>query len=212
MHVSHHHQYAKKQDEGRASHHEWLCRAMREKLIEKGVLTRDELRRTMEWKETLAARGHENGARIVARAWTNADFRMALIEDGAAAIKELGLELKEAQLVVLPNDEHTHHVIVCTLCSCYPRSILGEPPMWYTRPEYRANIVRRPRQVLRRFGLEIPDDVNVEVRDSTSEMRYLVLPMRPAGTEQWDEESLVRLVSRDVLLGTALPDPANLEW
>jgi len=185
--------------------HEWLCHALRELLVEKGVLSAEQVRKGIEAKEALVAEGHRNGARIVARAWADEGFHERLLEDGRTAIAELGLELREAQLVVTPNAPTTHNLIVCTLCSCYPRSILGEPPLWYTTTAYRSRAVREPRRVLAEFGLQVPPEVEIRVHESNADMRYLVLPERPEGTEGWSENDLTQLITRDMLLGTALP-------
>jgi nitrile hydratase len=149
--------------------------------------------------------GPMNGAKVVARAWTDAAFRQRLLADGWAAAKELelptGSEL--TPIVVVANTPDVHNVVVCTLCSCYPSSLLGLPPAWYKSPPYRSRIVREPRAVLREMGLELPADVEVRVWDSSAEMRYMVLPERPAGTEGWSEAQLVALVTRDALIGVA---------
>lgn len=143
-----------------------------------------------------------DGGRIVARAWTDANYKKRLLDNGAAAIRELGYELEPYEFTVMENDDHTHNVIVCTLCSCYPRSLLGMSPAWYKSASYRARVVREPRQVLAEFGVELTDDIAVRVHDSTAELRYMVLPQRPAGTDGWAEERLAALITRDSLIGT----------
>jgi len=149
--------------------------------------------------------GPRNGAAVVARAWVDPDFRRRLLENGTAAIAELGFGgLQGEHLVVVENTADTHNVIVCTLCSCYPWPVLGLPPAWYKSPAYRARIVREPRAVLREFGLEIPESKTIRVWDSTADIRYMVLPERPSGTEGLTEEELARLVTRDGMIGTAL--------
>lgn len=149
--------------------------------------------------------GPRNGAAVVARAWVDPDFRRRLLENGTAAIAELGFGgLQGEHLVVVENTADTHNVIVCTLCSCYPWPVLGLPPAWYKSPAYRARIVREPRAVLREFGLEIPESKTIRVWDSTADIRYMVLPERPSGTEGLTEEELTRLVTRDGMIGTAL--------
>ncbi|HUA40629.1 MAG TPA: nitrile hydratase subunit alpha [Streptosporangiaceae bacterium] len=148
--------------------------------------------------------GPLNGAKVVARAWTDPQYRRRLLEDGTAAIKELGFSGTQGEhIVVVENTATTHNVVVCTLCSCYPWPVLGLPPSWYKDPAYRARVVREPRTVLAEMGLQLPDDVQIIVRDSTSEVRWLVLPERPPGTEQLTEDELVPLVTRDAMVGVA---------
>jgi nitrile hydratase len=141
------------------------------------------------------------GARIVARAWTDPDYRARLLADATATISELVPQ--HIPLRVLEDTPELHHVVVCTLCSCYPSGVLGAPPTWYKSFEYRSRVVREPRAVLAEFGMEVPDGVELQVVDSTSEQRYLVLPLRPDGTEGWSVEQLAALVTRDALIGTA---------
>jgi nitrile hydratase len=148
--------------------------------------------------------GPLNGAKVVARAWTDPAYKVRLLADGAAAIKELGFSGPQGEhIVVVENTPTTHNVVVCTLCSCYPWPVLGLPPSWYKDPAYRARIVREPRRVLAEMGLELPDDVQISVRDSSSEVRWLVLPERPAGTGHLSEEQLVPLITRDAMIGVA---------
>jgi nitrile hydratase len=148
--------------------------------------------------------GPLNGAKVVARAWTDPQYRQRLLEDGTAAIKELGFSGRQGEhIVVVENTATTHNVVVCTLCSCYPWPVLGLPPSWYKDPAYRSRMVREPRMVLAEMGLELAGNVQITVRDSTSEVRWLVLPERPAGTEYLTEEELVPLVSRDAMVGVA---------
>ena len=166
-------------------------------------------------EEELAARqaqtdraGPEVGARMVARAWTDPAYRALLLSDGAAAAEAMGVSMAGAPpLGVLEDTAGRHHVIVCTLCSCYPRAVLGYPPHWYKSFAYRARVVREPRAVLAEWGTTLPDSVEVRVVDSTADYRWMVLPQRPAGTEGWSEEQLMALVTRDVLVGVALPVP-----
>ena len=146
--------------------------------------------------------GPLNGAKVVAKAWTDPQYRRRLLEDGTAAIKELGFSGRQGEhIVVVENTATTHNVVVCTLCSCYPWPVLGLPPSWYKDPAYRSRLVREPRTVLSEMGLKLGDNVQITVRDSTSEVRWLVLPERPAGTEHLTEEQLVPLVSRDAMVG-----------
>ena len=179
-------------------------RAMEAVLVEKGVVSGDEVERLVNEGE---ARSPADGARIVARAWVDADFKNRLLADAKAAVAELGYS-ESANLpdvVVAENDEGVHHLVVCTLCSCYPTWLLGRPPDWYKSLTYRARAVRDPRGVMREFGLELEDGVEVRVLDSTADVRYLVLPQRPAGTEGWSEEELARLVTRDSMVGVSRP-------
>jgi nitrile hydratase subunit alpha len=172
--------------------------AVRELLIAKGVLTADEIRAEI---EKMDARVPAQGAKVVARAWTDPAFKRRLLADGTKACEELGLDMGVTKLVVVENDATTHNMVVCTLCSCYPRALLGLPPDWYKSRPYRSRAVREPRAVLREFGTELPDSVTVRVHDSTADMRYLVLPMRPPGTEQRSETELAALVTRDSMIG-----------
>lgn len=176
--------------------------ALKGMLIEKGILTADDIRRQLELNE----RGTPHqGARMVARAWVDPAFKARMLADGKKAAIELGIEVTEAELMVIENTPERHNLIVCTLCSCYPRSLLGEPPAWYVSKAYRSRAVREPRKVLREFGLTFPETVEVSVHDSNADLRYVVLPMRPEGTAQLSEGDLANLVSRDCLVGTALP-------
>jgi nitrile hydratase subunit alpha len=147
------------------------------------------------------------GAKVVARAWSDPDFRAQLLEDAVAAVAEYANQ--GVPLAVLEDTDDVHHVIVCTLCSCYPSGLLGNPPAWYKSFEYRSRVVREPRAVLAEFGMEVPDGVELRVHDSTAEQRYLVLPRRPAGTDGWTEEQLAALVTRDSMVGTGWPRPAT---
>jgi nitrile hydratase subunit alpha len=149
--------------------------------------------------------GPLNGAKVVARAWTDPEYRKRLLDDATAAIAELGFKGPQGEhMVVLPNEDTVHYVVVCTLCSCYPWPVLGLPPSWYKDPAYRSRVVREPRAVLSEMGLDLADDVEIRVWDSSSEVRFLVLPQRPAGTESLSEEQLAQLVTRDAMVGVAL--------
>ena len=148
--------------------------------------------------------GPLNGAKVVAKAWTDPEYRQRLLEEGTSAIKELGFAGPQGEhIVVVENTPTVHNVTVCTLCSCYPWPVLGLPPSWYKDPAYRARVVREPRTVLSEMGLDLADDVEIIVRDSSSEVRWLVLPERPAGTEDLTEEELIPLITRDALVGVA---------
>jgi nitrile hydratase len=173
--------------------------ALRRLALARGLYTTEEERATI---EKMAGANPGNGARIVARAWSDPAFKERLLADGAETIKELGYDLSPLEFTVLENSDRLHNVVVCTLCSCYPRALLGQSPAWYKSKNYRARIVREPRRVLAEFGVALPDDVEVRVHDSTAELRYLVLPQRPAGTEGLDEAALAALVTRDSLIGT----------
>lgn len=172
-------------------------------LIRKGVYSGDDVRRTLETIEMVSPETH--GARVVARAWTDSDFKTALLMDGYGAVKSMGLDAGYAELTVLENTPDVHNVVVCTLCSCYPRTLLGRPPVWYKSKEFRARVVHEPRAVLAEFGLSIAPDREVRVHDSNAELRYLVLPMRPVGTDGLDEGALAALVTRDCMIGVAEP-------
>ena len=176
--------------------------ALKSILIEKGVLTADEIRRRHEINDL--GTPHQ-GARMVAKAWVDPAFKVRMLKDAKKAAIELGIEVTEAELMAIENTPGCHNLIVCTLCSCYPRSLLGEPPAWYVSKAYRSRAVHEPRQVLREFGLTFPDEVEVRVHDSNADLRYVVMPMRPAGTDGMDEAELAALISRDCLVGAALP-------
>ena len=173
--------------------------ALRELLLEAGHYNADEEQAVI---AAMQGASPENGARIVARAWTDPDYKERLLENGAAAIRELGFELEPYEFTVMENTDTVHNVIVCTLCSCYPRALLGMSPAWYKSRTYRARVVREPRNVLDEFGVELHNDVDVRVHDSTAELRYMVLPQRPAATDDWSEVALAGLVTRDSLIGT----------
>jgi nitrile hydratase len=175
---------------------------LRELLVEKGIITEAQVEREV---EEMGARTPERGAQVVARAWVDPVFREKLLSDGTRACEQLGLEIPALKLVVVENTPEVHNAIVCTLCSCYPRVLLGIPPDWYKSRNYRSRMVREPRAVLEEFGLKIPAHVTIRVHDSTADMRYLVLPMQPQGTQGWSEERLAALVNRDSMIGVALP-------
>jgi len=171
-------------------------------LIERGLVDEGVMNNFIKTYEQSV--GPMNGAKVVARAWTDPDYRERLLADGTGAIAELGFKGPQGEhIVVLENTPDVHHVVVCTLCSCYPWPVLGLPPSWYKDPSYRSRIVREPRAVLAEFGLELGEDVTIRVFDSSSEVRYMVLPLRPAGTEGLPEEDLAALVTRDAMVGVA---------
>ena len=178
-------------------------RAVEELLVEKGVLTREEVKAQVEYME---ARTYKNGARLVARAWVDPAFKKRLLSDTKAAAAELGMDASgEIEFMTVENTDEVHNVIVCTLCSCYPRAILGRPPDWYKSSAYRSRVVVEPRDVLQEFGLQLPEDKRIAVHDSSADLRYLVLPQRPEGTEGMSEDELATLVTRDSLIGTDVP-------
>jgi nitrile hydratase len=178
-------------------------RAIESLLIERGVLTEREIQDRISYMES---RSPENGARLVSRAWVDPQFKARLLSDTKAAALELGVDASgPVEFVVVENTPEVHNLIVCTLCSCYPRAILGRPPDWYKSFEYRSRAVREPRAVMREFGFEPPGGVEVVVHDSTADVRYMVLPMRPPGTEGLDEPALAALVTRDTLIGVNVP-------
>lgn len=179
------------------------ARAIEQLLVEKGVLTRETVVRGIDW---LVSRTPTNGARIVARAWVDPAYKARLLADAKAAAAELGIDAApSAHIIALENTDDLHHLVVCTLCSCYPRALLGPPPAWYKSNEYRSRAVVEPRAVMAEFGLRVPDAREVRVVDSTADVRYLVIPRRPAGTDGWSEERLTALVSRDSLVGVVEP-------
>jgi nitrile hydratase len=176
--------------------------ALEQLLTERGLIDPAVVDRLIANYETNV--GPLNGAKVVAKAWIDPAYRQRLIADGTGSIKELGFSGPQGEhIVVVENTPAVHNVVVCTLCSCYPWPVLGLPPSWYKDPAYRARVVREPRQVLAEMGLELADDVQITVRDSSSEVRWLVVPERPAGTDGWLEEDLVPLVSRDAMIGVA---------
>lgn len=179
--------------------------AVRELLIDKGVLTAEDVRRQV---EKMDGRNAGLGAKMVARAWLDPAYKRRMLADGSQAAEEIGLDVGPLKLVVVENTPTVHNVIVCTLCSCYPRMLLGLPPDWYKSRNYRSRVVREPRAVLAEFGTAIPEDVLIRVHDSTADMRYLVAPRRPNGTENWSEPELARVVTRDSMIGVALVNTA----
>lgn len=185
-----------------AGHYQVMAVALRELLLEKGVLTAEEIRAQI---ERMDARGPHLGARVVARAWSDPAFKARLLADAPKACAELGIELDGTRLTVVEDQPDLHNLIVCTLCSCYPRALLGLPPAWYKSADYRKRAVREPRAVLREFGTVLPEGMAVRVHDSTAELRYIVLPLQPRGTEGWSEQKLAALVTRDCMIGVALP-------
>jgi len=176
--------------------------AVRELLIDKGITTAAEISAQI---DTMDSRSPANGAKVVARAWTDTEFKARLLQDASAASREMGFDIGSLRLIAVENTADTHNVVVCTLCSCYPRNLLGLPPDWYKTRAYRSRVVREPRKVLAEFGLNLPDSTRIRVHDSTADMRYIVLPARPAGTQDFTADQLADLVTRDAMIGTGLP-------
>lgn len=198
-HHDHDHDHDGMLDDQELSYHAKRSLAIQELLDEKGLITRENLQHKI---DIMASRSPTDGARIVAHAWVDAEFKARLIADPRSAVAELGYTLApESQLAVMENTESVHHMVVCTLCSCYPSSLLGPPPDWYKSLPYRSRAVTDARGVMREFGLDLDDNIEVRVVDSTADLRYLVLPRRPEGTEGMSEEELARLVTRDCMIG-----------
>lgn len=204
-HGHHHHDHdhdAHAPIEAGASEYEIMAQAMRELLIEKGYVTAAEIRSALEYMDS---RTPSLGAKVIAKAWSDPAYKKRLMENAPEACKEVGVDVSPTHLVVVENTPSTHNVIVCTLCSCYPRSLLGLPPDWYKSKAYRSRVVIEPRKVLKEFGTEFPDDTTLRVHDSNADLRYIVLPMRPKGTEGWSEDKLASIVTRDCMVGVTLP-------
>jgi nitrile hydratase alpha subunit len=184
-----------------ASEYEIMVHAIKELLLEKGVISGEDIRKTLEFMDT---RGPALGAKVVARAWADPEFKKRLLANGTAAVAEMGIPMGDAELIVVENSKDVHNMIVCTLCSCYPRTVLGLPPDWYKSRNYRSRAVVEPRAVLKEFGLDLPGSVTLRTHDSNADMRYLVLPERPAGTAGWSEAQLTAIVTRDCMIGVAV--------
>ena len=208
----HGHAHPGMEGDGDTGYYARRAQAIEALLVEKGVVTSDQVQRML---ESVESKSPADGARIVARAWADSGFKCRLLADPEAALGELGYKLPETtpKLAVVENTDRVHYMVVCTLCSCYPRALLGRPPDWYKSLAYRSRAVAEPRGVLREFGLQLDDSVEVRVLDSTADMRFLVLPRRPEGTEDMGEEELAALVTRDSMIGVTdslspLPAPA----
>jgi nitrile hydratase len=191
------HPYRPDQD-GPLSQAQTMEVAIRELMIEKGLASAAEITAQI---EAMDARSPANGAAVVARAWTDPGFRERLLANASDACREMGFDIGPLNLIAVENTTEVHNVVVCTLCSCYPRNLLGLPPDWYKSREYRSRTVREPRSVLKEFGTEMPDAVTIRVHDSTADMRYIVVPERPAGTEALGEAELTKIVTRDGMIG-----------
>ena len=189
-----------------AGYYRRMQSAVEELLVLRGILTPEGIEAQV---AAMDARTYKPGTKVVARAWVDPAYKARLLGDPRAAIAELGFSLGPMHLIVLEDTPAVHNVVVCTLCSCYPRMLLGVPPHWYKSREYRSRVVREPRVVLAEFGCELPAGVNIRVHDSTADMRYMVLPLRPAGTESLSEAALAELVTRDSLIGVGLPGAIN---
>jgi thiocyanate hydrolase gamma subunit len=209
----HDHDHAPIEAADEVSEFDVLETALRELAIEKGLFSPDDHRRFMEWAERIGPHG---GSRLVARAWLDDAFKQRLLADGTETSKEIGIDWLDptgtgapsdyTYFYVLENTPEVHNVIVCTLCSCYPRPVLGQAPEWYKTPHYRRRIARWPREVLAEFGLHVLPDVEVRVHDSNQKSRFMVMPMRPEGTEGWTEDQLAAIVTRDTMIGVAVPE------
>jgi nitrile hydratase subunit alpha len=184
------------------THHQAMTEAVADLLLAKGIIEPVELRKML---EAIDAKSPAAGSKMVAKAWTDPAFKQRMLADVIAAASELDIDAGGIPIKAIENTEATHNVVVCTLCSCYPRLLIGLPPDWYKARAYRSRVIREPRAVLKEFGTEIPDDVEVRVHDSTADLRYLIIPRRPAGTEGWSAEKLEALVTRDTMIGVALP-------
>lgn len=204
-HHGHHHEH---EDGSRFSDTELRVKALESLLVDKGLVDPGALDAVIDTYETKV--GPRNGARVVAKAWTDPAYREWLLRDATAAIASLGYTGRQGEdMVVLENTPKVHNLVVCTLCSCYPWPVLGLPPVWYKSAPYRSRAVIDPRGVMKELGLEVGDDVEVRVWDSTAEVRYLVLPERPADTEGWSEDELAALVTRDAMVGVAKVVPPS---
>jgi nitrile hydratase len=205
---AHHHVHDDDHDHSHLDEMEVRVRALETLLTEKGYIDPAALDVYVETYETKV--GPRNGARVIAKAWSDPAYREWLLRDATTAIASLGFTGRQGEhMVAVENTPDTHNIVVCTLCSCYPWTVLGLPPVWYKSPAYRSRAVIDPRGVLAEFAVDLPDATRVRVWDSTAEVRYLVVPMRPEGTENWPEERLAELVTRDSMIGTGLPRSAE---
>ncbi len=206
-HADHSHPPQKDHDAAPMSPFEVLEEAVRSLMVDKGVLTNEEIAQQV---DLMDSRTPALGAKVVARAWTDPAFKHALLADTGKALADIGIDIGTlAEFHTIENTPAVHNVVVCTLCSCYPKMLLGVPPAWYKSLAYRSRVVVDPRGILEEFGVQIPDGVEVRVHDSTAEIRYLVLPVRPDGTEGWSPEALASIVTRDCMVGTAIPQPTT---
>lgn len=199
----HHHPPQPDIEDTPLTHHQIMQIAVGELLIEKNIISADELRAQIEFQDSITP---ARGAELVARAWSDDGFKDRLIADSKAAGDEIGMDVGPVPILVMENTPTVHNLIVCTLCSCYPRFLLGIPPDWYKSRSYRRRAISEPRKVLSEFGTDISDSVEIKVHDSTADMRYMVLPMRPAGTDGMSEAELAGLVTRDCMIGVTVPE------
>ncbi len=207
--MAHDHPHAPISQDAAPGYYDLMQQALTELLVEKGLFGADEIRRQI---EVLDSRTPALGAKVVARAWLDPGFKQRLLSDGRKGCEELGISFyDDTRLIVLENTATVHNLIVCTLCSCYPRPVLGLPPDWYKQKPYRARAIREPRAVLAEFGTIIAEDVEVHVSDSTAAVRFLVLPQRPKGTEHLSEADLAALVTRDTMIGVAVVAPGAVQ-
>ncbi|WNJ98682.1 nitrile hydratase subunit alpha [Thalassospiraceae bacterium LMO-JJ14] len=184
-----------------------MTQAVAELIVEKGIVSADEMRQQI---ELMDSREPGLGAKMVAKTWVDPDYKARVLADVGKAAAEIGIDIGEIPIKAIENTDDVHNVVVCTLCSCYPRMLIGLPPDWYKSRAYRSRTVKEPRKVLEEFGTHIPENVEVRVHDSTADLRYIVLPARPAGTEGWDEEKLATLITRDSMVGvTPARSPAD---
>jgi nitrile hydratase alpha subunit len=203
MQHNHAHDHTPIVDEEKPGYYEILVISVQELLIEKGLIAADDVRKQI---ELLDSRSPVLGQQLVVRAWTDPEFKKRLLENGNAAAEEMGITIYDnTAFTVLEDTPSLHHMIVCTLCSCYPRAVLGLPPDWYKSKQYRSRAVKEPRNVLAEFGTIIPDDIQIMINDSTASQRYMVLPLRPEGTENFSIDALEKLVTRDAMIGVTIP-------
>ena len=188
-------------DDTQLSYWQTMEIAVRELLVEKDITTAEEINAQI---DAMDARSPAIGAAVVARAWCDPEFKIRLLADASAASREMGFDIGPMHLIALENTANTHNIVVCTLCSCYPRNLLGLPPDWYKSRAYRSRAVKEPRKVLSEFGVTLPDRMRIRVHDSTADMRYVVIPMRPKGTEDLSQDALAALVTRDSMIGTGI--------
>jgi len=196
----------RKDDDTPLSYWQSMEIAVRELLVEKQIATPEEINAQI---DKMDARSPALGAAVVARAWSDPAFKSRLLENGSAACREMGFDIGPMHLIALENTDEVHNIVVCTLCSCYPRNLLGLPPDWYKSRAYRSRTVKEPRKVLSEFGVTLPNEMRIHVHDSTADMRYVVIPARPPNSENLDEVALAKLVSRDSMIGTGIAIAPN---
>ncbi|MFC3559084.1 nitrile hydratase subunit alpha [Pedobacter jamesrossensis] len=201
-HHNHPHDHSPIQEDEQPGYYEILEITIRELLIEKGIIGSEDVRKQI---EVLDSRSPVLGSKLVVKAWKDPEFKKRLLANGNTAAEEMGITIyDDTAFTVLEDTPSVHHMIVCTLCSCYPRAVLGLPPDWYKSKQYRSRAIKEPRAVLAEFGTIIPDDIQVIINDSTANQRYMVLPLRPAGTENFSDEQLEAIVTRDTMIGVSI--------